>query len=366
MARPRTLVALASLSVMDDKLYFAVDLYQGTAEYYDRYRLAYPEVMIEDLIARAEVSGQGRLLDLACGTGQLAFPLRRSFAEVGRGPGTRLRADGPGQGRQAGARGKVRRVTADAETLDAEPGYFEPAVIGSAFHRLDRELGCRQAAAMATTPTGRVAVCWAEGPAAAVRLRRPGAAACLRGAARPVADRPRRDRPGSPSTGPIRNGDRRMPRCCPRPGSRRPGATSSASSTSGLWRNWPAGSGPPPSSRLRCLATRGSLRQRPRCAAAIGLFAVAAMAPPRHDVGFVYDLARKPTGALAVRGWRVRSHRGPLLTHRRQPARAGPEAASEPAVRKLRAIQRPVSGSDASLACRPLAPAGATEAAKVA
>ena len=67
---------------MDDKLHFAVDLYQGTAEYYDRYRLPYPEAMIEDLIARTGVSGQGRLLDLACGTGQLAFPLRRSFAEV--------------------------------------------------------------------------------------------------------------------------------------------------------------------------------------------------------------------------------------------------------------------------------------------
>jgi ubiquinone/menaquinone biosynthesis C-methylase UbiE len=67
---------------MDDKLHFAVDLYQGTAEYYDRYRLPYPAAMIEDLITRAEVSGRGRLLDLACGTGQLAFPLCRSFAEV--------------------------------------------------------------------------------------------------------------------------------------------------------------------------------------------------------------------------------------------------------------------------------------------
>jgi hypothetical protein len=28
---------------MDDELRFAGDLYQGTAEYYDRYRLPYPE-----------------------------------------------------------------------------------------------------------------------------------------------------------------------------------------------------------------------------------------------------------------------------------------------------------------------------------
>ena len=36
--------------------------------------------------------------------------------------------------------GNIRPVTADAETLDAEPGHFELAVIGNAFHRLDRGL----------------------------------------------------------------------------------------------------------------------------------------------------------------------------------------------------------------------------------
>jgi len=49
---------------------------------YDRYRLAYPEAMIEDLVRSAKVSGRGRLLDLACGTGQLAFPLCQWFPEV--------------------------------------------------------------------------------------------------------------------------------------------------------------------------------------------------------------------------------------------------------------------------------------------
>ena len=38
--------------------------------------------MLTDLVLRAEVSEFGRLLDLACGTGQLAFPLRRCFCEV--------------------------------------------------------------------------------------------------------------------------------------------------------------------------------------------------------------------------------------------------------------------------------------------
>ncbi len=148
---------------MDDKLHFAVDLYQGTAEYYDRYRLPYPEAMTEDLIARTGVSGHGRLLDLACGTGQLAFPLRRSFAEVwavDREPDfaqmVQAKADKLGAG-------NIRPVTADAETLDAEPGHFELAVIGNAFHRLDRDLVAARLLNW-LRPGGCVALCWADVP----------------------------------------------------------------------------------------------------------------------------------------------------------------------------------------------------------
>jgi ubiquinone/menaquinone biosynthesis C-methylase UbiE len=151
------------LGFMDDKLHFAVDLYQGTAEYYDRYRLPYPEAMTEDLIARTGVSGHGRLLDLACGTGQLAFPLRRSFAEVwavDREPDfaqmVQAKADKLGAG-------NIRPVTADAETLDAEPGHFELAVIGNAFHRLDRDLVAARLLNW-LRPGGRVALCWADVP----------------------------------------------------------------------------------------------------------------------------------------------------------------------------------------------------------
>ncbi|WP_338681508.1 hypothetical protein QD712_03025 [Streptomyces acidiscabies] len=61
---------------------FRPDLYRGTAGYYDCFRLAYPDTMLTDLIRRTSPSGHGRLLDLACGTGQLAFPLRAGFAEV--------------------------------------------------------------------------------------------------------------------------------------------------------------------------------------------------------------------------------------------------------------------------------------------
>ena len=58
--------------------YFNVDLYRGTAEYYDRFRPGYPPVLTDDLLSRVRPSGRGWLLDLACGTGQIAFALHDS------------------------------------------------------------------------------------------------------------------------------------------------------------------------------------------------------------------------------------------------------------------------------------------------
>ena len=117
---------------MADEVRFAADLYRGAAAAYDRYRLPYPAAMTADLVRRAGVSGRGRLLDLACGTGQLAFPLRRWFAEVWavdqepdmievvRAKATTAEAP------------NFRPVVSSAETLGAQPEYFELAVIGNA------------------------------------------------------------------------------------------------------------------------------------------------------------------------------------------------------------------------------------------
>ena len=150
---------------MNDELRFAADLYRGAAGHYDSYRLPYPEVMIEHVIRTAAVSGQGRLLDLACGTGQLTFPLCRRFAEVwavDREPdmveAVRAKAD-------AMAAGHIRPIAADAETLDAAPGYFELAVIGNAFHRLRRDEVARRLLGW-LRPDGYVALCWSDGPQA--------------------------------------------------------------------------------------------------------------------------------------------------------------------------------------------------------
>jgi ubiquinone/menaquinone biosynthesis C-methylase UbiE len=148
---------------VDDEVRFAADLYGGTAGDYDRYRLAYPGAMIEDLVRSAQVSGRGHLLDLACGTGQLAFPLGQWFTEVwavDQEPDmvevVRAKAAA------AGAR-NFRPIASSAETLRAEPEYFELAVIGNAFHRLDRDLVANRILGW-LRPSGHLALCCSSEP----------------------------------------------------------------------------------------------------------------------------------------------------------------------------------------------------------
>jgi SAM-dependent methyltransferase len=148
---------------MDDEVRFATDLFRGTAGYYDRYRLPYPEAMLTDLILRAGISGRGRLLDLACGTGQLAFPLRRWFGEVwavDQEPDMveTVRAKAAAQGA-----GNVRPIVSDAGTLDAEPDYFDLVVTGNAFHRLNRDLVAGKTLRW-LKPGGCLALCWSSQP----------------------------------------------------------------------------------------------------------------------------------------------------------------------------------------------------------
>jgi SAM-dependent methyltransferase len=148
---------------VDDAVRFRADLFRGSAGYYDRYRLPYPEAMITDLVRRAGVAEGGRLLDLACGTGQLAFPLRRWFREVWAVDQEPDMAEAVRAKAAAVGAAKVRAVVASAEALDAEPGSFELAVVGNAFHRLDRELVAGRILGW-LRPGGYLALCWSSQP----------------------------------------------------------------------------------------------------------------------------------------------------------------------------------------------------------
>ena len=118
---------------------FRSDLYRGTARFYDEFRLPYPQPLLDDLLVRARTTGAGRLLDLACGTGQITFGLASNFVEIwavdqepeavefARAKALRHGVD------------NVRWIAGRAEDVDAD-GYFELVAIGNAFHRLQRRV----------------------------------------------------------------------------------------------------------------------------------------------------------------------------------------------------------------------------------
>ncbi len=120
---------------MADEVRYAHDLYRGTAAAYERYRLPYPAAMTADLVRSAQVSGRGRLLDLACGPGQLRLRCAAwSHRGLGCRPGAGHGRGGPGVAVATAGAWNLRPVVSGAETLGAQPEYFELAVIGNAFH----------------------------------------------------------------------------------------------------------------------------------------------------------------------------------------------------------------------------------------
>jgi ubiquinone/menaquinone biosynthesis C-methylase UbiE len=141
---------------------FRSDLYRGTARFYDEFRVAYPQGLLDDLRVRARITGAGRLLDLACGTGQITFGLASSFAEVwavdqepeavefARAKALRLGVD------------NVRWISGRAEDVDAD-GSIELVAIGNAFHRLQRR-AIAESAMRWLAAGGYLALLWSNSP----------------------------------------------------------------------------------------------------------------------------------------------------------------------------------------------------------
>lgn len=148
---------------MGDGTRFATDLYQGTAGYYDRYRLPYPTSLLSKLIADVRPSGRGCLMDLACGTGQLAFPLSPHFAEVWAVDQEPDMIEAVRAKAAATGIGSLRPCVGRAETLDARPEHFDLAVVGNAFHRFDRDLVAGRILRW-LKPGGHLALCWSSSP----------------------------------------------------------------------------------------------------------------------------------------------------------------------------------------------------------
>jgi SAM-dependent methyltransferase len=149
--------------VLVEEVQFRPDLYAGTADYYERYRPAYPAALLDRLVEEAGVTGRGRLLDVACGTGQVAFGLSAHFEEVW---AVDQEPDMLSVGRLKAERlgvGHIQWFNSPAEELDAPPESFELVTAGNAFHRLQRPRLASQAYEW-LGPGGCFALLWGGSP----------------------------------------------------------------------------------------------------------------------------------------------------------------------------------------------------------
>jgi SAM-dependent methyltransferase len=145
-----------------DELEYRKDLFKGTAEYYDVFRPPYPAVLVDDLEARVPLGSGGRLLDLACGTGQIAFALAARVADV-------WAVDQEAEFIEFGTRKaerlgvtNIQWIAAAAEDVTLE-GAFDLVAIGNAFHRLDRDAVARRLIPH-LRERGCVALLWSDSP----------------------------------------------------------------------------------------------------------------------------------------------------------------------------------------------------------
>jgi len=106
-------------------------LFKGTAPYYARFRPRYPPELLDRLAERAGLDASSRVLDLGCGTGQIAVPLAAHSGEVvAVDPEPEMLAEIPDLP-------NLRKVEARAEDVDESWGRFTLATIGRAFHWMD-------------------------------------------------------------------------------------------------------------------------------------------------------------------------------------------------------------------------------------
>src|SRR4030095_12103270 len=116
------------------------DAFEGTAEYYSRYSIPYPKVLIGDLIKRTGSGGDGKLLDIVSGPGRLTIPLAPFFScVIANDRDAEMVAVGKSEAEKQGF-SNIEWVIGRAEELEIEPNSVDLITIGEALHRLDQSL----------------------------------------------------------------------------------------------------------------------------------------------------------------------------------------------------------------------------------
>ncbi len=119
---------------------FAADAFEGTAEYYSRYRIPYPKELFDDLIKRSALPAQAKLLDIASGPGRIAVPLAPLFSKVlANDVDAEMIAAGKAEAKKHNVN-SIEWLAGKAEELEIESDSIDLITIGEAFHRLDQSI----------------------------------------------------------------------------------------------------------------------------------------------------------------------------------------------------------------------------------
>jgi len=137
------------------------DLFAGTAAYYARFRPGYPSEFLRHVIERFGLDGTGRLLDLGCGTGQLALPLAPYVAEaIGLDPEPAMLAEAAAAAERASV-DNVRWLTGsdrDLDQLSDEIGPLRLVTMGRSFHWMEHDATLRSLGRLVEADGGVVIV----------------------------------------------------------------------------------------------------------------------------------------------------------------------------------------------------------------
>ena len=114
-------------------------LFAGSARYYRAGRLPYPEELVAAFRQELGLDGRGRLLDVGCGTGEIALLLSPLYeAVVGLDADEEMIAEARAEARRQ-RRPNTTWVHARAEELPLDLGTFRTATFAQSFHWMERE-----------------------------------------------------------------------------------------------------------------------------------------------------------------------------------------------------------------------------------
>lgn len=113
-------------------------VFRGTASWYAKFRRGYPPAVVKLLQQQARLTPTSHVLDLGCGTGQIALDLAPLVGSVtGVDVDDDMLTEAAASAKRRGL-SNCRWLRSSAEAFPYESGNYHLAVIASAFHWMDR------------------------------------------------------------------------------------------------------------------------------------------------------------------------------------------------------------------------------------